>query len=148
LSFGETLQALRACHRAAPFLFFNGNTFAELARQATTALMAEFGTARRREAASLAAHFVAGVLDWEPLRDGLSSLREAPDFKPDDGVRTFRGSLTGRVIRVLPDGRIAFRADATGAEMIATPESLLRRTPRKQARTQRPKSAAGGQSPV
>src|SRR4051812_44622693 len=29
----ETLDFLRHCHRSAPFLFFNGNTFAELARR-------------------------------------------------------------------------------------------------------------------
>ena len=29
---GETLDYLRGCHRRAPFLFFNGNTFADIAR--------------------------------------------------------------------------------------------------------------------
>ena len=31
-SLGETLDYLRRCHRQAPFLFFNGNTFAEIGR--------------------------------------------------------------------------------------------------------------------
>ena len=31
LSFGELLEFLFQCHRGAPFLFFNGNTFAEIA---------------------------------------------------------------------------------------------------------------------
>jgi hypothetical protein len=48
---------LRSFHRKAPFLFFNGNTFAELARTRTDALFAEFPRTRRREAASLAAHY-------------------------------------------------------------------------------------------
>jgi hypothetical protein len=28
----ETFQFLKSCHRRAPFLFFNGNTFAEIGR--------------------------------------------------------------------------------------------------------------------
>src|ERR1043165_8387729 len=54
----ETLDWLRSFHRKAPFLFFNGNTFAEIGRTLTDALFAEFPRARRREAASLAAHYV------------------------------------------------------------------------------------------
>src|SRR5262245_23014637 len=50
LSFKELLDFLCRCHRGAPFLFFNGNTFAEVARRTTDALLAEFPLARRREA--------------------------------------------------------------------------------------------------
>src|SRR5438270_11407637 len=32
LSLLETLDFLKSCHRRAPFLFFNGNTFAEIGR--------------------------------------------------------------------------------------------------------------------
>src|SRR5580658_2544879 len=31
-SLAETLEFLRQCHRRAPFLFFNGNTFADVGR--------------------------------------------------------------------------------------------------------------------
>src|SRR5688572_28937255 len=44
----ETLDWLRSFHRKAPFLFFIGNTFAEIARTLTDALFAELPTARRR----------------------------------------------------------------------------------------------------
>src|SRR5436309_1156777 len=67
----ETLDWLRSYHRNAPFLFFNGNTFAEIARTLTDALFAEFPRGRRREAASLAAHYVAGVLERSPIVDGI-----------------------------------------------------------------------------
>src|SRR6266480_7418751 len=33
LSLNETIDFLRQCHRRAPFLFFNGNTFADMGRQ-------------------------------------------------------------------------------------------------------------------
>jgi hypothetical protein len=122
----ETLDWLRSYHRKAPFLFFNGNTFAEIARTLTDALFAEFPRGRRREAASLAAHYVAGVLDREPVTEGICSLAEAADFKPGDRVRTLKGSVRGVVRKILRDGRIAWKPDGGDAELMALPESLLR----------------------
>jgi len=122
----ETLDWLRSFHRKAPFLIFNGNTFAEIARTITDALFAEFPHSRRREAASLAAHYVAGVLDQNAVFSGLASLAEAADFKAGDRVETLRGSMTDTVMRVLADGRIKWKADS-GAELTALPESLKRK---------------------
>jgi hypothetical protein len=122
----ETLDWLRSFHRKAPFLFFNGNTFAEIARTLTDALFAEFPRGRRREAASLAAHFVAGVIDREPVVQGITALAEAANFKPGDRVKTLKGSLHGAVRKVLPDGRIVWRPDDNSADLTALPESLLR----------------------
>lgn len=126
LTFGDLLEFLFQCHRAAPFLFFNGNTFAEVGRRVTDALLAEFPLARRREAASLAAHYVAGVLDWDSLCMGLDSLTEAPDFKPGDRVSTLKGSTRGIVIRLLEDGRVVWRPDGSESELISSAEELLR----------------------
>lgn len=114
------------CHRAAPFLFFNGNTFSEVGRRVTDALLAEFPLSRRREAASLAAHYVAGVLDWDSLCIGLDSLAEAPDFKSGDRVQTLKGSTRGIVIRLLDDGRAVWRPDGSESDLISPPEELLR----------------------
>src|SRR4029079_19252914 len=114
----ETLDWLRSFHRKAPFLFFNGNTFAEIARTFTDALFAEFPRARRREAASLAAHYVAGVLDREPLVEGISVLAELGEWKPADRVQTMKGSLHGVIREILEDGRVAWRPDGQGAELI------------------------------
>lgn len=125
LTFKELLEFLRACHRGAPFLFFNGNTFAEVARRSMDALLAEFPLARRREAASLAAHYVAGVLDEESLVLGLDALTEPVDFHPGDQVKTLRGSMKGVIVRLRPDGRVVWRADS-GTELTALPESLVR----------------------
>jgi hypothetical protein len=122
----ETLDWLRSFHRKAPFLFFNGNTFAEIARTLTDALFAEFPRGRRREAASLAAHYVAGVLDREPVVQGITALAEAANFKPGDRVKTLKGSLRGVVRKILADGRIEWQPDSNEARLIALPESLLR----------------------
>lgn len=122
----ETLDFLRHCHRSAPFLFFNGNTFAEIARRLVDVLFADLARGRRREADSLAAHYVAGVLDRESMVSGIDSLIEAADFKPGDRVKTLKGSLRGVILKTLPDGRVAWRPDGQDTELRALPESLLR----------------------
>jgi len=42
LTLGDTLDFLLECHRSAPFLFFNGNTFGEIARRIVDAIFIEF----------------------------------------------------------------------------------------------------------
>ena len=125
LSLEETLDFLRHCHRQAPFLFFNGNTFADIARQLAAALFADLSTGRRREITSAVAHYVAGVLDRDSMAQILEELCEAADFQAGDRVKTLRGSMRGTIVRLLPDGRVTWRADS-GAELTALPESLLR----------------------
>ncbi len=126
LTLGDALDFLLECHRSAPFLFFNGNTFGEIARRIVDAIFVEFPLGRRREASSLAAHYVAGVLDRQSMEHGLTALAELTDFKPGDRVKTLRGSTRGVIVRVLPDGRVAWRPDGSQSELIALPESLLR----------------------
>jgi len=122
----ETLDWLRSFHRQAPFLFFNGVTFAEIARTFTDALFAEFPRIRRREAASLAAHYVGGVLDREPVTQGIVALADIANFKVGDRVKTLKDSLQGVVRKILSDGRIVWRPDGSGTELTALPEGLLR----------------------
>lgn len=104
---GETLDYLRSCHRRAPFLFFNGNTFADIARTFTDFLFAELPHSRRREATSAVAHYVAGVLDGEAMAEIIAALCEAADFQAGDHVRTLRGSTRGVILRIQRDGRAA-----------------------------------------
>jgi hypothetical protein len=122
----ETLDFLRHCHRSAPFLFFNGNTFAELARRLVDVLFADLPRGRRREADSLAAHYVAGVLDQQSMMSGIDALAESADFQPGDRVKTLKGSLQGVVRKILSDGRIVWQPDDNKIELTALPESLLR----------------------
>ncbi len=89
------------------------------------AVFIEFPLARRREAASLAAHYVAGVLDRHSVESGLSALAELAEFRAGDRVKTLRGSMRGTILRILPDGRVAWQADS-GPELTALPESLIR----------------------
>lgn len=125
-SLGETLDFLRACHRHAPFLFYNGNTFADIARTFSDYLFAELPHGRRREATSAVAHYVAGVLDREAMSGILEELCRAADFAVGDRVKTLRGSARGVVVRLLADGRVVWRPDGSESELMALPESLLR----------------------
>ena len=112
----QTIEFLRQCHRRAPFLFFNGNTFADVGRTIIDFVFAELPTTRRREVMSAVAHHIAGVLDHESMAQIVNELSEAADFGPGDRVKTLRGSMSGTIVRVLPDGRVVWRADS-GAEL-------------------------------
>ncbi len=59
----------------------------------------------------------------------INELSEAFDFQPGDEVQTLRGSMKGKIIRILEDGRVVWRADS-GAELTALPESLIRQKKR------------------
>jgi hypothetical protein len=123
----ETFQFLQSCHRRAPFLFYNGNTFAEIGRALATALFHELSFHRRKEVSSAVAHFITGVLDLESLTKMVESFCESADFKPGDRVKTLRGSISGVILKILGDGRIVWRPDGTKSELTALPESLLRK---------------------
>src|SRR6266480_710643 len=122
LSLNETIDFLRQCHRRAPFLFFNGNTFADVGRQIAAALFADLPTPRRREVMSAVAHYIAGVLDRESMVEIVEGLCQSADFKPGDRVKTLRGSTRGVIVSILPDGRVAWRPDGSESELVALPE--------------------------
>ena len=125
LTLCDTLDRLRAYHRRAPFLFFNGNTFATIGRELALALFSELPPGRKREVSSVIGHYIAGVLDRESMVSIVESLCEMADFKRGDCVKTLRGSMSGTILRVLADGRVVWRTDS-GAELTALPESLIR----------------------
>jgi len=75
---------------------------------------------------SAIAHYIAGVLDRESMVEIVEGLCESAELKPGDRVKTLRGSTRGVIVRVQPDGRVAWRPDGSQAELVALPESLLR----------------------
>jgi len=79
---------------------------------------------------SAVAHYVAGVLPWESMVEIVDGLCTVADLKPGDRVKTLRGSLGGVIVRVLDDGRVVWRADGSGAELISLPEGLIVDIPR------------------
>ena len=126
LTLAGTLDLLRSCHRRAPFLFFNGNTFAEIGRALIGALFQDLPTTRRKELASAAAHFITGVLDRELMVSAFAEISRVTELSAGMRVKTLRGSLRGVITRVLDDGRVAVRPDGGSSELLSLPESLLR----------------------
>ena len=129
LTLAETFDQLRAYHRRAPFLFFNGNTFATIGRELSFALFSDLVPGRKREVGSAVAHYIAGVLDREAMVDIVESLSEVAKLKPGDRVKTLRGTTRGIILRALDDGRLVWRADDSGAELTSLPESLIPEKP-------------------
>ena len=80
---------------------------------------------RKREVGSAVAHCIAGVLDWESMVEIVDSLCETADWKRGDRVKTLRGSLRGKILRVLDNGRVVWQPDGTATELTALPESLV-----------------------
>lgn len=124
IAFIELLDFLKSFHRRAPFLFFNGNTFADIARQISAAIFADLPNSRRRELISSVAHYVAGVLDRDSMTATVDSLWQSASFQPGDRIKTLKGTLRGHIVKILDDGRVKWRAE-TGTEFIALPESLV-----------------------
>ena len=62
---GETLDFLKSCHRQAPFLFFNGNTFSFIGRELALVLFSDLPPVRKKEIASAAcAHLILSPRLW------------------------------------------------------------------------------------
>jgi hypothetical protein len=120
----DTLRFLKSCHRRAPFLFFNGNTFAEIGRALATALFSDLSFHRRKEAASAVAHFITGVLDENLMVEAIETLSRSSELKPGDRVKTLRGSLHGVIVRILEDGRVVWRPEGTEGELTGLPDGL------------------------
>jgi hypothetical protein len=129
VSFEQTIDFLRSCHRKAPFLFFNGNTFADIGRQLSAAAFADLPQSRRREVTSAIAHYIAGVLDRDSMVQIIESLCEAADWKAGDRIKTMRGAAHGVIVKILKDGRVVWKPDGSESELIGLPESLVREKP-------------------
>ena len=122
----ELFDLLREFHRAAPFLFFNGNTFADIARTICGALFADLPAISRSQVVSAVAHYVAGVLDRDSTVSIVESLYKPATLHTGDRVQTLRGSTSGIIIRLLDDGRVVWRPDSANVDLFALPESLRR----------------------
>ena len=50
------------------------------------------------------------------MESGLIVLAELAELHPGDRVKTLRGSMSGTILRLLPDGRVVWRSDS-GVEL-------------------------------
>ncbi len=129
----EAVELCRQCHRTAPFCFYNGNTFVAIIRHCIKNAEG-FTPEQSALARSLAGHMVAGTAEPEEIAQFQQLLRDielgktepavAPDFQIGDRVQTPKGTLSGTVVRLNPDGAIVWKCDQTGAEMTGTSRTL------------------------
>jgi len=49
----------------------------------------------------------------------VEGLSRSVDLKPGDRVKTLRGTLAGRILRLLPDGRVVWQPDGGQSELVA-----------------------------
>lgn len=97
-----------------------------LRRDLSYALFADVAAKRKKQLASLMAHFIAGVpeVDKAALRNGLTELTQLEDFQVGDKVTTLQKSLSGEIIRINQDGGIVWKCDQTGLVITGAPQSL------------------------
>lgn len=69
---------------------------------------------------------MAGVLDREAMTATVNRVWQSAQLAVGDPVQTLRGSIRGTITRVLEDGRIAWKSDASGTELVSLPEGLTR----------------------
>ncbi|MEO6052974.1 MAG: hypothetical protein ABIP97_03085 [Chthoniobacterales bacterium] len=80
---------------------------------------------RRKEVSSVSAHYITGVLAQDMMTSAIDSLSRSASLKVGDRVQTLRGSLRGKIIAILEDGRITWQPDETSTPMTAVPESII-----------------------
>ena len=75
----EALEICLQCHRLAPFCFYNGNTFAAIARDFITELSSKLSADQAHVLRSIAEHIVAGTatdIEREQLHAILAALEK------------------------------------------------------------------------
>jgi hypothetical protein len=106
LSLEETIEFLRLNHRRAPFLFFNGNTFADVGRQIVAAVFADLATGRRRAAT--------------PTANRHAADREAIPFGAGRRLARVRVPMNGRYAEIV---RVCFPNPRFGRSLQWQPET-------------------------
>lgn len=74
----EALALCRRAHRGGPFVYFNGNTFASIARLALQPLLSSLPEQEAKLLRSQAGHYVAGVVSLSELEAVLDRLLPPP----------------------------------------------------------------------
>ncbi len=65
-------ELCKKCHRLAPFLFLNGNTFVAIARQTLTPQLADLSLVQKTLGRAAIGHYIAGTIRLDELTAVLS----------------------------------------------------------------------------
>ena len=77
-SLEEALDLCLQCHRLGPFLNFNGNTFAAIARTVIRDILIQIGQPRAQVLESVVGHYVAGTEGRAALVEVLTEIKRNP----------------------------------------------------------------------
>lgn len=72
----DALELCRECHRLAPFCFYNGNTFAGIARAMIHPLLQDLAAPTAFVLRSTVGHYVAGTIGQDELEQVLAAVVE------------------------------------------------------------------------
>ena len=120
----EAYVTLLEFHRRSPFLFFNGNTFAEIGKKINSLVYADLPAPRRKQIDSTVGHFVTGVLDENSMVQAVDESCRVENMKAGDHVSTLGGSLTGTIESLDEAGNILWRPLGAQSVLKASPFSL------------------------
>lgn len=84
MAFADVLELARKCHRLAPFLNYNGNTFTAIVRPMCDRL--PLGGMQKASIRQFAGHMVAGVLDYQAEAAFLAALEAGRSMPPPSNV--------------------------------------------------------------
>jgi len=121
----NTLDFLQFCHRSAPFLNFNGNTFSAIGRIIVQRGFVEFSPQRAKLIGSAVGHYVAGTLDKNALTSFFNEMVAEPAFEIGTRVTTLKKSLRGVVKSITKEGDVVWQPDRSNTTLTTTPSGLL-----------------------
>jgi hypothetical protein len=74
LTIEDAAKLCRLCHRQAPFLFLNGNTFVAIARDAIISQISQLTYTQQAVARGAVGHFIAGTIGEDDLKNALRPI--------------------------------------------------------------------------
>ena len=121
----EVLELARNCHKIAPFLNYNGNTFVATVGYLINRQI-KMPAVKLAVLRSLSGHFIAGTITV--AEKGMLSLllnHEKEALKIGDLVQTLKGSVKGVVTELLPDGNVMYKT-TLGITLKSSVDALIK----------------------
>jgi hypothetical protein len=121
----EALELAHQCHRLAPFLNYNGNSFVTVIKSAIDSQV-KTSPIKLSTLRSMAGHFIAGTITPEE-KQALSLLLSpnSTTLKVGDAVQTLKGTVRGQITELLPDGNVMYKT-TQGITLKSSPEALIK----------------------
>ncbi|MDR1304331.1 MAG: hypothetical protein LBK76_03820 [Verrucomicrobiales bacterium] len=113
-SVNDALQLARKCHKLAPFLNFNGNTFVAAIGHLINGQI-KLPAVQLVSLKSFAGHYIAGTIT--PTEERALTLLLGTGGEPlavGDRVQSLQGNVRGEIKEILPDGAVWLKTPNMG----------------------------------